>query len=105
MTGVEKEKGAVMSHRILQHFNYPNRDDMRKITDPYQSLAHVLQEILDEGPEKDLAMQRLLESCDWAIRAHEIDKVNKRHDMLISALSRSVGRSKPGMIPQQVDRS
>jgi len=94
-----------MSHRILQHFNYPHHLDSKRIVDPYQSLALVLQELLQEGPEKELALQKLLESCDSAIRAYEIDKVNKRHDMLVSSVARSVDRAKPGMVPQQTARS
>jgi hypothetical protein len=94
-----------MSHRILQHFRNPQDREPKRITDPYESLALILFELLDEGPEKTQALERLLESRDWAIRAHENDKINRRHDMLVSAVARSVDRTKPGMVPQQAARS
>ena len=47
--------------------------DFPEIITPYRELAHYLDGVLEDGPEKTLALRNLLNSCDSAVRSRRID--------------------------------
>lgn len=56
--------------RMLQFFAYAHlREDMRAISKPYCELAHWTVENLPSNPERTVALRKLLEAKDAAVRA------------------------------------
>jgi hypothetical protein len=92
---VELHKGKVMPRRILNHFTYPNSRAIPEVTDKFQALAEEMGELLDPGFERDECLKRLLESCDWAIRAREVDIANRRHDIAIASMAAALKFNNP----------
>ena len=73
-----------MNH-IIQHFKYKHLNfDAPEIIEPFTTLANHLDALLDEGPEKTVALRKLLESCDQAIRSRMLDVQNHIRDERIN---------------------
>lgn len=96
------------SHRILQHFAHPGvLPAVPEVVNEFTALAQKMNVLLDEGPEKQEMLRKLLESCDWAIRARQVDKANRLHDKAIESMAEMLDL-KPasvGVIPAQHRRS
>lgn len=59
-----------MSAPILEHFDTSKMPDMlAMLCSPFDELARRLDKILPDGPEKSVALRKLLESQDAAVRA------------------------------------
>jgi hypothetical protein len=55
---------------LLQFFAYGHlRDDLQKISIPFFTLAHDLVDTLPRNPERTVALRKLLEAKDCAVRA------------------------------------
>ncbi|MEU3613539.1 hypothetical protein ABZ725_14645 [Streptomyces sp. NPDC006872] len=55
---------------ILRYFEFTHLpEDLRRVSMPFSDLAHRLAVILPPGPELDVALRKLLESKDAAVRA------------------------------------
>jgi hypothetical protein len=55
---------------ILQFFGFAHlRDDLKRISEPFHDMAHMLVEVLPRNPERTTALRKLLEAKDCAIRA------------------------------------
>lgn len=55
---------------ILQFFAYGHlRDDLRSISSPFADLATILVSNLPRNPERTVALRKLLEAKDAAVRA------------------------------------
>ena len=58
------------SHRIIQFFSYQHLPkNLKDVSRPFRDLAVKLDEDLPGGPEKTVALRKLLESKDCAVRA------------------------------------
>ncbi len=58
------------SHRILIHFNFDHlRLELAMVSKQFWHLANELDNILENGPEKSVALRKLLEAKDAAVRA------------------------------------
>jgi hypothetical protein len=56
--------------RMLQFFAYEHlRDDLRAISMPFGELAEHICETLPSNPERTVALRKLLEAKDCAVRA------------------------------------
>jgi hypothetical protein len=56
--------------RMLVHFNYDHlRDDLRTVSKVFHDAAHALVERVRGGPERTVALRKLLEAKDAAVRA------------------------------------
>lgn len=64
-------KGPHMPNPILRYFSYAHLPTLvlRGVAEPFFLLAHVLDDSLPNGPEKSVALRKLLESKDAAVRA------------------------------------
>lgn len=59
-----------MTHPILQFFTYLHLPvELQKVSAPFCELATKLNNELPDGPEKTVALRKLLESKDCAVRA------------------------------------
>lgn len=57
-------------NRLLQFFNYLHLPEhLQAVSQPFCALAHDLENTLPENPEKTVAMRKLLEAKDCAVRA------------------------------------
>jgi hypothetical protein len=55
---------------ILQFFVYDHlRDDLRGTSEPFAKLAHLIATTLPRNPERTVALRKLLEAKDAAVRA------------------------------------
>lgn len=61
-----------MKTYILQFFGFKHLPEgkMQETSQLFHNLAHTLDQILPENPEKTSAMRKLLEAKDCAVRAH-----------------------------------
>lgn len=100
-------EGTPMAHRTMIHFNYPNSRKVPEVIDQFVALAIKMDDLLEPSPEKDEAFQRLLESCDWALRARDLDIANKRYAKTMDSMAEHLALrpSLPGVIPAQHRRS
>ena len=56
---------------ILQFFAYAHLpDDLAEVSRPFHDLAEDLVEFLPRNPERSVALRKLLEAKDAAVRAH-----------------------------------
>lgn len=56
--------------RMLQFFQYGHlRDDLQKVSKPFCDLAHEIVSELPQNPERTVALRKLLEAKDCAVRA------------------------------------
>lgn len=56
---------------ILQFFSYDHLpDELKAVSKPFGDMAHRLVESLPRNPERTVALRKLLEAKDAAVRAH-----------------------------------
>jgi hypothetical protein len=56
---------------MLRWFKYDHLSaELQAVSKPFGELAHHLDEALAPGPERTVALRKLLESKDAAVRAH-----------------------------------
>ena len=59
-----------MSEPILQYFAYAHLPPrLQEVSKPFGDLAHSMVETLPRNPERSVALRKLLESKDAAVRA------------------------------------
>jgi hypothetical protein len=55
---------------ILKYFDYAHLpDNLKLISQPFSELAHKMECDLPDGPEKSVALRKLLEAKDAAVRS------------------------------------
>ena len=56
--------------RMLIHFSYDHLPDhLKQVSQPFYFLACTIVQLVEPGPERTVAMRKLLESKDAAVRA------------------------------------
>jgi hypothetical protein len=64
------EDATVTTEPILQFFDFAHlRDDLKTVSAPFHLLAHNLVDELPRNPERRVALRKLLEAKDAAVRA------------------------------------
>lgn len=59
-----------MPHLILKHFKYDHLPaHLQRISSHFHSLATSMDSLLPEGPEKSVALRKILEGKDAAVRS------------------------------------
>lgn len=59
-----------MGHSMLKWFEYSHLPDLlQAVSSPFHDLAHHLCTTIEPGPELDVALRKLLEAKDAAVRA------------------------------------
>ena len=59
-----------MTDRMLQFFAYDHlREELKAVSKPFGDLAHNLVDTLPSNPERTVALRKLLEAKDCAVRA------------------------------------
>jgi len=59
-----------MTHSLIQYFAFEHLPDhLKAISQPFGELARKMDEILPDGAEKTVALRKLLESKDCAVRS------------------------------------
>jgi len=59
-----------MSEHILQFFAYGHLPDaLQKVSAPFAEIAQTLVQVLPRNPERTVALRKLLEAKDAAVRA------------------------------------
>ena len=59
-----------MNDRLLQFFTYDHLpEDLQKVSKPFGDLARDIAETLPSNPERTVALRKLLEAKDAAVRA------------------------------------
>jgi hypothetical protein len=59
-----------MEERMLKWFEYDHLPDhLKMVSIPFSVLAHALCELCEPGPERTVALRKLLEAKDAAVRA------------------------------------
>jgi hypothetical protein len=59
-----------MGERLLKFFAYEHlRADLQQVSIPFFELAQRILEIVPQGPERTVALRKLLEAKDAAVRA------------------------------------
>ena len=59
-----------MTHSLIQFFAFEHLPDhLKAISQPFGELARKMDEILPDGAEKTVALRKLLESKDCAVRS------------------------------------
>ena len=59
-----------MTDRMLQFFAYDHlREDLKAVSKPFGDLAHQIVDTLSSNPERTVALRKLLEAKDCAVRA------------------------------------
>lgn len=62
---------TVSKHKLLKYFGYSHLPaNLQSISKPFHDLALNLSQSLPDGEEKDLALRKLLEAKDCAVRSH-----------------------------------
>ena len=65
----------VPAERMLKLFAYEHlRADLQLVSAPFAALAHLIAERIPAGPERTVALRKLLEAKDAAVRAVAIPK-------------------------------
>ena len=72
--GEQFNQGSIIefrtSHPILRWFTYEHLSSkLQEVSKPFSDLAHKLDLILPDGPEKSVALRKLLEGKDAAVRS------------------------------------
>lgn len=58
------------SEALLQYFSYGHLpENLQAISKPFHVLAHTIVEMCPRGPERTVALRKLLESKDCAVRS------------------------------------
>lgn len=61
-------------HYLLRYFAYEHlRSDLADLSMRFHDMAHFLVDTLPEGPETTVALRKLLEAKDCAVRSLAID--------------------------------
>lgn len=61
----------VHKDRLLQFFQYEHlRDDLKIVSEPFCVLADKIVQTLPSNPERTVALRKLLEAKDYAVRAY-----------------------------------
>lgn len=64
-----------MASTTIQFFEYDHLPlQLQKVSKPMSELAHQMEEMLPDGPEKSAGMRKLLEAKDCFVRAFIIPK-------------------------------
>jgi hypothetical protein len=64
------EQQAVAADPILRYFEYRHLpSNLQEVSQPFCALAHQLVHTLERNPERGVALRKLLESKDAAVRA------------------------------------
>jgi hypothetical protein len=64
-----------MPSTTIQYFSYEHLPEhLQEISKPICELAHLMEEMLPDGPEKSVGMRKLLEAKDAFVRAGLITK-------------------------------
>lgn len=59
-----------MTKQLIDFFDFAHLPDhLQAISRPFHALAHQLEEMLEPGAERTVALRKLLESKDAAVRA------------------------------------
>lgn len=64
-----------MASPILRYFStdHLKSDALKEVSNKFRDLAHDLEDTLPDGPEKTVALRKLLESKDSAVRTAAMD--------------------------------
>ena len=64
-----------MPSTTIQFFEYSHLPiQLQKVSQPIYELAHLMEEMLPDGPEKSAGMRKLLEAKDCFVRANIVTK-------------------------------
>ena len=64
-----------MASTTIQYFEYAHLpEQLQKVSKPVYDLAHMMEEMLPDGPEKSAGMRKLLEAKDCFVRANIVPK-------------------------------
>ena len=64
-----------MPSTTIQFFSYEHLPvQLQKVSKPIAELAHLMEEMLPDGPEKSAGMRKLLEAKDCFVRANIVTK-------------------------------
>jgi hypothetical protein len=64
-----------MPSTTIQYFTYEHLPvQLQKVSKPLAELAHLMEEMLPDGPEKSAGMRKLLEAKDCFVRAFLVTK-------------------------------
>ena len=64
-----------MPSTTIQYFSYDHLpQQLQKVSQPIHDLAHLMEEMLPDGPEKSAGMRKLLEAKDCFVRAFIVTK-------------------------------
>ncbi len=65
-----------MPSTTIQYFAYAHLpEQLQKVSKPIHDLAHMMEEMLPDGPEKSAGMRKLLEAKDCFVRANIVTPV------------------------------
>lgn len=72
VSGLESELSMSVPHEhVMQFFSYAHLPDpLQKISKPFCELAHHIEQTTPRNPERSVALRKLLEAKDAAVRAH-----------------------------------
>lgn len=60
-----------MPSTTIQHFGYSHLPmQLQTVSKPIHDLAHLMEEMLPDGPEKSAGMRKLLEAKDCFVRSY-----------------------------------
>ncbi len=66
---MDKKYHPSVAH-VLQFFTWAHLDgDLRAVSEPFSKLAHDMADLLPGNPETTMALRKLLEAKDCAVRA------------------------------------
>lgn len=88
----QRKGGYHMPHHLMQHFTYhpmvnSELDETHRI---YYETASTIDNLLDETAEKTVALRKLLESRDAAIRAALMDLNNAQRDQALKDVAKNL---------------
>jgi hypothetical protein len=64
-----------LASTTIQYFSYEHLpEQLQKVSKPLSDLAHMMEEMLPDGPEKSAGMRKLLEAKDCFVRASIVTK-------------------------------
>lgn len=68
--GLKQNRELTEKYPVLQYFQYAHLpENLKTVSIPFNTLAWKLAKTLPDGPEKSVALRKLLESKDAAVRA------------------------------------
>ena len=64
-----------MPSTTIQYFGYEHLpEQLQRVSKPLHDLAHLMEEMLPDGPEKSAGMRKILEAKDCFVRANIVTK-------------------------------